>query len=236
MYIGHLTINKYYYCYYYNWLYKRFGIFSVSFSCDKFCSDNIVLERFMQKIPTTVIWDNNDFREETPSGESTTVSTNGLLVQMIGYVDESMPCINSESKHLPKTKTRSVDHTPNVLRCPTKESDKVRPPSAIRVSYMNTLQINISNKPHIDIAYCLSKLQEVDGHILPGWTGYNTLLNCTTIPPLPKLGYLPVIYANPTRTVYTSKLLILLIVLNLIVWFCHGAGYLFQSTAASVAK
>ena len=41
--------------------------------------------------------------------------------------------------------------------------------------------------------------------MLPGWTGYNTLLNSTTIPPLSKLGYLPVIDASPTRmdTVYT---------------------------------
>ena len=94
MYIGYWTINEYYYYYYYNWLYKRIGIFSVSFSCDKLCSDNIVPERFIQKIPITVIWDNNDFREETPSGEGTTVSTNGLLVQMIGYIQLLMMILN----------------------------------------------------------------------------------------------------------------------------------------------
>ena len=32
------------------------------------CTDNIVPEGFRKKFPTTVIWDNNDFREETPSG------------------------------------------------------------------------------------------------------------------------------------------------------------------------
>ena len=71
------------------------------------CTDNIVPEGFIKKIPTTVIWDNNDFREGTPSGEGTTHNTNGLLVQRIGCVDdgtESFPCINSESKHLPKNK------------------------------------------------------------------------------------------------------------------------------------
>ena len=74
------------------------------------CTDNIVLEGFIKKIPTTVIWDNNDFREETPSGEGATHNTNGLLVQGKGCVDdgtESIPCINSESKHLPKNKKRS---------------------------------------------------------------------------------------------------------------------------------
>ena len=71
--------------------------------------DNIVPEGFIKKIPTTVIWDNNDFREETPSGEGTTHTTNDLLVQRIGCVDdgtESFPCINSESKHLPKKPLR----------------------------------------------------------------------------------------------------------------------------------
>ena len=82
------------------------------------CSDSIVPEGLINKIPTTVIWDNNDFREETPSTEGTKHNTNGLLVQSIGCVDdhtESIPCINNESRHLPKTKKRSVDPPPNVL-------------------------------------------------------------------------------------------------------------------------
>ena len=109
------------------------------------CTDNIVPEGFIKKIPTTVIWDNNDFREETPSGEGTTDNTNGLLVLRIGCVDdgtESIPCINSESKHLPKK--RSVDLPPIVLEVShTKGNDKVRSPLAIKMSYMNTLQMNI---------------------------------------------------------------------------------------------
>ena len=48
----------------------------------------IVPEGFIKKIPTTVIWDNNEFREETPSGECTTHNTNGLLVQRIWCVDD----------------------------------------------------------------------------------------------------------------------------------------------------
>ena len=47
------------------------------------CSDSIVPEVFIKKIPTTVIWDYNYFRQETPSGEGTTHNTNGLLVQRI---------------------------------------------------------------------------------------------------------------------------------------------------------
>ena len=51
-------------------------------------TDNIVPEGFIKIIPTTVIWYNNDFMEETPSGEGTTHNTNGLLVQKIGCVDD----------------------------------------------------------------------------------------------------------------------------------------------------
>ena len=108
------------------------------------CTDTIVPEGFIKKIPTTVIWDNNEFREETPSGEGTTHNTNGLLVQRIGCVDdgtESIPCINSESKHLPKSAPLTLLQTS--WRCTTKGHNKVRPPPAIKVSYMNTLQMNI---------------------------------------------------------------------------------------------
>ena len=108
------------------------------------CTDNIVPEGFIKKIPTTVIWDNNDFMEETPSGEGTTHNTNGLLVQRIGCVDdgtESTPCINSESKHLQKNAPLALLQTS--WRCTTKGNDKVRSPLAIKVSYMSTLQMNI---------------------------------------------------------------------------------------------
>ena len=108
------------------------------------CTDNIVPEGFIKKIPTTVIWDNNEFREVTPSGEGTTHNTNGLRVQRIGCVDdgtESIPCINSESTHLPKK--RSVDPPPNVLEVYHKRKRQGATPPAIKVSYMNTLQMNI---------------------------------------------------------------------------------------------
>ena len=46
-------------------------------------TDNIVPEVFIKKIPTTVIWDNNDFREETPSAEGTTHNTNAFVVHRV---------------------------------------------------------------------------------------------------------------------------------------------------------
>ena len=164
--------------------------------------ENIVPEGFIKKIPPTVIWDNSDFREETPSGEGTTHNTNGLLVKRIVGVDddtESIPCINSESK-------RSVDPPPNVLEVYHKRIRQGPTPTSYQsIIHEHSTNEHLQSKQSLDITYCLSKLQELNGHILPGWTGYNTLLNSTTIPPLSKLGYLPVIDARPTRmdTVYT---------------------------------
>ena len=75
------------------------------------CTENIVPEGFINKIPTTVIWDNNDFREETPTGEGTTHNTNGLLVQRIVCVDDgtkSIPCINRSPSICPKPRSASL--------------------------------------------------------------------------------------------------------------------------------
>ena len=125
------------------------------------CTDNTVPEGFSKTIPTTVIWDNNDFREETPSGEGSTHNTN--LVQIIGCVDdgtESIPCINSEFKYL--TKKRSVDPPPNVLEVYHKR--KRQGPNA--TSYQSVIHEHSTNeylqsKQSLDIAYCLSKLPRV---------------------------------------------------------------------------
>ena len=107
------------------------------------CTGNIVPEGFIKKIPTTVIWDNNEFREEMPSGEGTTHNTNGLLVQRIGCLDdgtESIPCINSESKHLPKK--RSVDPPPNVLEVYHKSKRQGPTPT----SYQSVIHEHSTNK------------------------------------------------------------------------------------------
>ena len=119
----------------------------------KLCTDNIVPEGFIKKTPTTVIWDNNDFREETHN-------TNGLLVQRIGCVDdgtESIPCINSESKHLQKNKKRSVDPPPNALEAYHKRKRQGPiPTSCQNVIHEHSTNEHLQSKQCLDIAYCWS--------------------------------------------------------------------------------
>lgn len=47
-------------------------------------------------------------------------------------------------------------------------------------------------------AYFLMKTA-VHGKVLPGWTGFNTLIHRGPIPPPTNIGYLPVIDSSPTE-------------------------------------
>ena len=172
--------------------------------------DTIIPEGFRKKVPTTVIWDNNDFMEETPSGEGTTHNTNGLLCQRAMEMDDDNEAsTNSQngSKKKAKDRRRSVDPPPNILEVYHKQ--KRQGPSPINndqsVITDPATDTHLQYKQSLDSVYCLSKIQEVEGTLHPGWTEYNTLLSFDVIPPLSKLGYLPVIDASPTKmdTVYT---------------------------------
>ncbi len=49
------------------------------------------------------------------------------------------------------------------------------------------------------MAYVLIKSLSSDDHIVPGWTGFNTILCEDVIPPVSRIGYLPVIDTSPTE-------------------------------------
>ena len=51
----------------------------------------------------------------------------------------------------------------------------------------------------LDFAYVLVKMVPSDDCVLPGWTGFNTLLCQDDIPCVSRVGYLPVIDASPTE-------------------------------------
>ena len=51
----------------------------------------------------------------------------------------------------------------------------------------------------LDFAYVLVKMVPTDNNILPGWTGFNTILFKDDVPDVSRVGYLPVIDASPTE-------------------------------------
>ena len=162
----------------------------------------IVPAGFEKNRHATVIWDNNDFQEETSTGEGTTHNTNGILVQR----PSAISLMEIENTDLPRTKKRSVEPPPkNIIPYHSQQpksgpmriidSKITKSPDQDRIEKFYTL---------LDTLFCFSKLQQSGSDILPGWTGYNTKI-AVNIPIVSKIGYLPVIDASPTEmsTVHT---------------------------------
>ena len=162
----------------------------------------IVPEGFAKRVHTTVVWDNNDFREETPTGGGTTHNINGLLCQMSSPVTGQPAALRCR-----RSRKQAIDALPNVIEIYHKKR-QVGPSHATGdTSVLDTIPKQLQEAKTLDSAYCLSKIPDADGRILPSWTGYNTQLysECHDLPPITNLGYLPVIDASPTcmDTVYT---------------------------------
>ena len=90
-------------------------------------------------------------------------NTNGFLAQRIWCVDdatESILCINSESKYLPKTQKRSVDRPPSVLEVYHKRRRQGLAPTSNQSGiHEHSTNEHLRSKQSLDIDYCLSKLQ-----------------------------------------------------------------------------
>ena len=165
--------------------------------------NNIVPDGFKPEVHTTLIWDNNDFMEETRSGAGTTHNTNGIIVQRFSELETNA---QNQLTKMKKTGKRSVE--PPARNILAYYSQKKRGPA--RIMCEKELIPNDQNPiqtPYflLDNAFCfISKLTQADSITLPGWTGFNTKL-VSKIPKLSKIGYLPVIDASPTEmsTVYT---------------------------------
>lgn len=120
-------------------------------------TDNLVPSGFKKETFTTVVWDNNDFCEDTPSGKNTTHGTNGIIIQRKCDIEETetMPCIN-----LPKSR----QHT---LALPSEEVEffcrpkRHEPNIEIIESISRQNEILINSKQIVDIAYIMCKLPAV---------------------------------------------------------------------------
>ena len=148
---------------------------------------------------TTLVWDNNDFGEETLTGQGTTHNTNGIIIQRSTATES-----NSAKVTLKRSRRRTVD-------APDKEIEiyySGRKSGPVKGCDLIDLDESIPNKDarNLDMAYIISKLNEVKGKLMPGWTGFNTRLS--DVKPLSQIGYLPIIDASPTQmsTVYTILL------------------------------
>ena len=125
--------------------------------------DNLVPAGFEREVHTTIIWDNNDFSEETNSGEGTTHNTNGIIVQRL---PENVSSQDVQRTGFKKTRQRSIEPPPkNIL---TYYAQRKTGPVRRETSDSFTTPIP-TQKPFVmlDNAFCLSKLPPVS-NILPG--------------------------------------------------------------------
>ena len=152
---------------------------------------------------TTIVWDNNDFSEETVSGKGTTHVANGIIVQ-------------NEDIRLREKTTWSKKH--RTVKAP--EINIAPYPSKVRGT-MSLHDVQGSDIPleersyrheqnmarHADFVYMLSrKCASESENYLPGWTGFNTQAH-KEIRHTSNIGYLPVIDAPVTDMATVNEIL-----------------------------
>jgi len=150
-------------------------------------------------IPSTVVWDNNDFLEETLSGKGTTHVANGIIIQNHCITDEVLIRDKVEvSRKASTLQPPPVIIQPYILK-------KKSSPSFTGISKESIFLSSPIKQVQRENAYIIAKfcaaLKKV---LLPSWTGFNILTH--NQPELKsEIGYLPIIDAPVTdiETVYT---------------------------------
>lgn len=165
----------------------------------------IIIPRNMKsEVFTTIVWDNNDFNEETLSGKGTTHVTNGIIIQNEANVNQQLTeKISISRKH------RTIQ-PPETRVAPYKSRDK----GVISLeSYCSEISLEEfhgteqSLARNIDFVYVCNKTYASDcGKSLPGWTGFNTQIY-KDIPPVSTIGYLPVVDAPVTDIATVNTIL-----------------------------
>ena len=142
---------------------------------------------------TTLVWDNNDFNEETLSGKGSTHVANGIIVQ-----NENTGLNELAEKATVSKKTRTIK-APETKIIPFTSNEK-----GILSLRNESVELSIKEESHrgqqtlgrnADFLY-LSRRKRAseDGEYFPGWMGFNTNIY-KEVRPTATIGYLPVIDA-----------------------------------------
>ena len=157
-------------------------------------TSNVIPKGFIAERHVNVVYDNIDFGEEA---RKQTHVTNGIIIQQVtsqnNYDD------NIETTVIKKTQRslKMPDITLKPYSIGVKKTPAFNIPESIE-DYSENEKTNISLKT--DLSYVLVKMyNHSEERPLPGWTGFNTMLNETEIPNESRIGYLPVIDNSPTE-------------------------------------
>ena len=151
---------------------------------------------------TTIVWDNNDFNEETLSGKGTTHVANGIILQNVkGRVGEKVLVSKTTCTiKAPENKIAPYASKKKGTISLRTEASGILPDKESYSHEQNTARI-------ADSLYIIARKHvSEDFQYLPGWTGFNTQIHketrCAST-----IGYLPVINAPFTDMATVNTLL-----------------------------
>jgi hypothetical protein len=145
---------------------------------------NLIPKEFVANEAVNIVYDKEITKQ--------THVTNGIVTQRITSEKQVYPEQTVTIKKCQRTvKVPSSDVVPFSLG--VKKTPKFHNSELIT----NTTACKTAQQ--LDLAYVLIKSVPSDDYIVPGWTGFNTILCEDIIQPVSRIGYLPVIDASPTE-------------------------------------
>ena len=151
---------------------------------------------------TTIVWDNNDFSEETLSGTGTTHVANGIIIQNEDIRLGEKTTVSKKHRTVKAPEINIVPYTSKVrgtISLQDQSSDIPLEEDSYR--YEQNMARNA------DFVYMLSrKCASEREDFLPGWTGFNTQAH-KEIRRTSNIGYLPVIDAPVTDMATVNEIL-----------------------------
>ncbi len=149
---------------------------------------NLIPNEFVANT-VNIVYDNIDFGEEI---KNQTHVTNGIVTQKVTSEKQAF-----REQTVTITKCQRTVKEPDSDVVPFNLGVKKTPKFLNAELVTDASACETAQK--LDLTYVLIKSLSSDDHIVPGWTGFNTILCEDVIPPVSRIGYLPIIDASPTE-------------------------------------
>ena len=165
--------------------------------------DNALPPGIQPRKPTSVVFDNNDFEEDTLTGKGTTHNTNGIVIQP-GQRSSASDGERQQQQQLDmpsakRTRERSMEAPPVDLAKYYGGKKEGPKPFGADISLQSSTYTPLLKSPSkLDLAYNITRFN-IQSNTIPSWTGFNQLLSAVDVPPKSVIGYLPIIDASPTE-------------------------------------
>jgi hypothetical protein len=154
-------------------------------------TSDIIPREFVANEAVNLVYDNIDFGEDI---KKQTHVTNGIITQQITSENQRRSGqsikINKKQRSIQVPQSDVMPFSIGIRKTPTFISEQGSVITTIASREM---------AQKLDFAYVLVKMVPTDNNILPGWTGFNTILSKDDIPDVSRVGYIPVIDASPTE-------------------------------------